>query len=158
MIKKDIFPKWEEIHTIIFDFDGVFTNNKVYINEVGEESIRCDRADGLAFDHLKKIKLAKDIILDRFDEPPTLVELSNEIDLSLRQLKQGFKETYGKPVFKYLFEYKMDKATRLLIEGKYNVNEVSMKLGYSTSSHFIHAFKKNFGITPLAYIKQNYES
>ena len=109
-------------------------------------------------DHLKKIKLAKDIILDRFDEPPTLVELSNEIDLSLRQLKQGFKETYGKPVFKYLFEYKMDKATRLLIEGKYNVNEVSMKLGYSTSSHFIHAFKKNFGITPLAYIKQNYES
>jgi len=109
-------------------------------------------------DHLKKIKLAKDIILDRFDEPPTLVELSNEIDLSLRQLKQGFKETYGKPVFKYLFDYKMDKATRLLIVGKYNVNEVSIKLGYSTSSHFIHAFKKNFGITPLAYIKQSYES
>lgn len=56
MIKKDIFPKWEEIHTIIFDFDGVFTNNKVYINEVGEESIRCDRADGLAFDILRKFK------------------------------------------------------------------------------------------------------
>tara|TARA_B100001142_G_scaffold85490_2_gene86895 strand:+ start:30375 stop:31265 length:891 start_codon:yes stop_codon:yes gene_type:complete len=108
-------------------------------------------------EHLKKIKLAKDIILDRFDEPPTLVELSNEIDLSLRQLKQGFKETYGKPVFKYLFEYKMDTATKLLLAGKYNVNEVSIKLGYSTSSHFIHAFKKNFGITPLAYIKQSYE-
>ena len=56
MIKKNIFPKWQELHTIIFDFDGVFTNNKVYLNEEGEESIRCDRADGLAFDILRKFK------------------------------------------------------------------------------------------------------
>tara|TARA_B100001142_G_scaffold330231_1_gene397173 strand:+ start:384 stop:1274 length:891 start_codon:yes stop_codon:yes gene_type:complete len=107
-------------------------------------------------EHLKKIRLAKDIILDRFDNPPTLIELSNEINLGLRQLKQGFKETYGKPVFKYLFDYKMNKAIRLLIEGKYNVNEVSIELGYSNSSHFIHAFKKKFGVTPLSYIKQSY--
>jgi len=109
-------------------------------------------------EHLKKIRHAKDIILDKYDNPPTLGELSNEINLGLRQLKQGFKEIYGKPVFKYLFDYKMDKATRLLIEGKKNVNEVSMELGYSTSSHFIHAFKKRFGITPLAYIKQSYRN
>ncbi len=30
---------------LAFDFDGVFTDNKVYINEKGEEMIRCDRSD-----------------------------------------------------------------------------------------------------------------
>ena len=53
---KQIFPNFREIHTIIFDFDGVFTNNKVYISEEGVESIRCDRSDGLAFDILRSFK------------------------------------------------------------------------------------------------------
>ena len=48
------YPKYENIRTIVFDFDGIFTNNKVYINEEGIESIRCDRSDGLAFDLAKK--------------------------------------------------------------------------------------------------------
>ena len=46
-------PEWTEIHTIIFDFDGVFTDNKVWIDQSGCEFVRCDRADGLAFDLLR---------------------------------------------------------------------------------------------------------
>ena len=46
-------PKANQIHTIIFDFDGVFTNNKVTIDQNGNEFITCDRGDGLAFDLLK---------------------------------------------------------------------------------------------------------
>jgi YrbI family 3-deoxy-D-manno-octulosonate 8-phosphate phosphatase len=38
------------IHTVIFDFDGVFTDNKVWIDTEGREMVRCDRGDGLAFD------------------------------------------------------------------------------------------------------------
>ena len=102
-------------------------------------------------DHIKKVKLAKDIITTRFDNPPTLIELSEEVKLSLKKLKQGFKEVYGNPVFQYLLEYKMNLATKLLLTGKYNVNEVSIKLGYSTASHFIAAFKRRFSITPKQY-------
>lgn len=43
-------PALTKIHTIAFDFDGVFTDNKVWIDQNGEETVRCDRADGLAFD------------------------------------------------------------------------------------------------------------
>tara|TARA_B100000073_G_scaffold82687_1_gene63283 strand:+ start:34017 stop:34568 length:552 start_codon:yes stop_codon:yes gene_type:complete len=53
MIRKK-YPKYENIRTIVFDFDGIFTDNKVYINEEGIESIRCDRSDGFAFDLAKK--------------------------------------------------------------------------------------------------------
>lgn len=44
------------VHTIAFDFDGVFTNNKVYVSETGIEHVRCDRADGLAIDMLRSYK------------------------------------------------------------------------------------------------------
>ena len=76
--------------------------------------------------------------------------LAQEIKLSLK-LKQGFKEVYGAPVFQYLLEYKMDLAKKMLSSGKYNVNEVSINLGYSTASHFIAAFKRRYNITPKQF-------
>ena len=53
-MRNNNYPNHHEIKTIVFDFDGVFTDNKVYLNEEGIESVRCDRSDGLAFNILKK--------------------------------------------------------------------------------------------------------
>jgi AraC-like DNA-binding protein len=87
--------------------------------------------------------------------PPSLVELSEEINLSLKKLKEGFKKIYGKPVYQFLIEHKMELAKKLLSENNFNVNEVSLKLGYSTASHFITAFKNKYGLTPRNF-KKNY--
>ncbi|WP_417865445.1 AraC family transcriptional regulator [Xanthomarina gelatinilytica] len=99
-----------------------------------------------------KIRKAKDIIISRMAEPPTLQELADEIQLSLKKLKEGFKEIYGDSVFSFLFDYKMEFARKLLETGSHNVNEVGLKVGYSTSSHFISAFKKKYGTTPKKYL------
>lgn len=99
-----------------------------------------------------KIRKAKDIIISRLAEPPSLQELADEIDLSLKKLKEGFKQIYGDSVFSFLFDYKMEVARKLLEAGHYNVNEVGLKVGYSTASHFIAAFKKKYGTTPKKYI------
>lgn len=99
-----------------------------------------------------KIRKAKDIIVARMAEPPSLQELADEIGLSLKKLKEGFKQIYGDSVFSFLFEYKMEVARKLLEEGNDNVNEVGHKVGYSTSSHFIAAFKKKYGTTPKKYV------
>ncbi len=106
-------------------------------------------------ENFKKIKKAKDIIISNMTNPPTLIDLSKEINLSLKKLKEGFKKIYGKPVFQFLLEYKMELAKKLLAENNYNVNEVSLKLGYSTASHFITAFKNKYGLTPKNF-KKNY--
>jgi AraC-like DNA-binding protein len=100
-----------------------------------------------------KIRKAKDIIITRMAEPPGLQELANEVGLSLRKLKDGFKQIYGDSVFSFLFDYKMEFARKLLESNQHNVNEVGHKVGYSTSSHFIAAFKKKFGTTPKKYIQ-----
>jgi len=99
-----------------------------------------------------KIKRAKQIIIERMAEPPTLHELAEEINLPLNRLKEGFKQIYGDSVFSFLFDYKMEAARQLLATGAHNVNEVGLKVGYSTSSHFIAAFKKKFGTTPKKYL------
>lgn len=99
-----------------------------------------------------KIRKAKDIIISRMSEPPGLQELADEIGLTLKKLKTGFKQTYGDSVFSFLFDYKMEVARKLLESGDNNVNEVGLKVGYSTSSHFIAAFKKKYGTTPKKYV------
>ena len=102
-------------------------------------------------ENIKKIRRAKDIVIARMAEPPSLQELSDEIGLSLKKLKEGFKQIYGDSVYSFLFDYKMEYARKLLETGEYNVNEVGLKVGYSTASHFIAGFKKKFGTTPKKY-------
>ncbi len=102
-------------------------------------------------ENINKIRKAKDIVISRMAEPPSLQELSEEIGLSLKKLKEGFKQIYGDSVYSFLFDYKMEYARKLLESGEYNVNEVGLKVGYSTSSHFIAGFKKKFGTTPKKY-------
>ena len=103
-------------------------------------------------ENVQKIRRAKDIILERMTDPPSLENLSLEIGLSLKKLKEGFKQLYGDTVYSYLLDHKMEEARRMLDSQKFNVNEVGLKLGYSTASHFIAAFKKKYGTTPKKYI------
>ncbi len=46
----------------------------------------------------------------------------------------------------------MEYARKLLASKKYNISEISFKIGYSTPSHFIAAFKKKYGSTPKKYM------
>jgi AraC-like DNA-binding protein len=85
--------------------------------------------------------MAKEIIIKRMTDPPSLKELSSEVDISLKNLKEGFKEIYGYTVYGFLLEYKMNIASKMLSTKNYNVNEVADQIGYSTSSHFINALK-----------------
>lgn len=101
---------------------------------------------------IRRIRLAKEIILKNITEPLSLQELSTEIGLSLSKLKEGFKQLYGDTVFGYLLNHKMEVARNMLASNTYNVNEVGLKIGYSTSSHFIAAFKKKYGTTPKKYL------
>lgn len=103
-------------------------------------------------ENVMKIRKAKDIVIANMAEPPGLQELADQVGLNLKKLKMGFKQIYGDTVYGFLFDYKMDYARRLLDSGSYNVNEVGLRIGYSTGSHFIAAFKKKFATTPKKYL------
>lgn len=46
----------DSIDAFVFDFDGVMTDNLVYLDQYGNEMVVCNRSDGIAFDVLRKIK------------------------------------------------------------------------------------------------------
>jgi 3-deoxy-D-manno-octulosonate 8-phosphate phosphatase (KDO 8-P phosphatase) len=50
------------IRLVAFDFDGVFTNNMVYVFEDGREAVRCFRSDGIGLHKLKKLGIETVII------------------------------------------------------------------------------------------------
>lgn len=50
------------LRLIAFDFDGVFTDNMVYISHDGIESVRCSRADGFGLRRLDQIGVSYVII------------------------------------------------------------------------------------------------
>ena len=71
-ITKDLYLK-SKIYEI---FSLIFENKNIDIDQ-------CPFI--MNYDQLKKIRLAKDIIINRYMDPPTLIDLSQEINLSLRK-------------------------------------------------------------------------
>ncbi len=59
MLTKDILAS---VRLIAFDFDGVFTDNTVYVNQDGVESVRCWRSDGLGLARLRSVGVLAFII------------------------------------------------------------------------------------------------
>jgi YrbI family 3-deoxy-D-manno-octulosonate 8-phosphate phosphatase len=52
----------DRVRLIAFDFDGVFTDNMVYVFETGTEAVRCFRSDGIGLQKLKKFGIETVII------------------------------------------------------------------------------------------------
>jgi N-acylneuraminate cytidylyltransferase len=73
-------------HTVIFDFDGIFTDNTVIVNEKGEEAVRCSRADGLGIQYLKQSKKLGWHTLDFF-----VLSTENNPVVKFRCTKMGIK-------------------------------------------------------------------
>ncbi len=50
--RKKTYPTLSSLQLIVFDFDGVFTDDKVYVDEYGKESVACSRTDGFGIARL----------------------------------------------------------------------------------------------------------
>ncbi len=99
-----------------------------------------------------KIKKAKTIIVSDLTDAPALTDLAKMVGLNVKALKEGFKTLYGKPVYTYLFHFRMEEARKMLELGTFNVSEIAPLVGYSSSSHFITAFKRKYGVTPKQFL------
>ena len=51
-----------KLDLIIYDFDGVMTDNKVYVDQNGNEMVQVNRADGLGVSEIKKLGIEQIII------------------------------------------------------------------------------------------------
>jgi 3-deoxy-D-manno-octulosonate 8-phosphate phosphatase (KDO 8-P phosphatase) len=61
-IRDELAHLIRRVRLVAFDFDGVFTDNSVYVSEDGKESVRCWRSDGLGLRELRRLGIATIII------------------------------------------------------------------------------------------------
>jgi AraC-like DNA-binding protein len=106
----------------------------------------------LNLDDVDRIRLAKKIMTENADDPPSLMELARQVGLNDFKLKGGFRQVYGTTVFGYLYQYRMETAQRLLAEQRMNIKEVAQAVGYASQSRFAEAFRKRFGMNPKSYL------
>jgi len=61
-IDKLLLEAIRKVRLVAFDFDGVFTDNMVYVFQDGSEAVRCNRSDGIGLQKLKKMGIETVII------------------------------------------------------------------------------------------------
>ena len=49
--------EFKNVKFVVFDFDQYFTNNSVYVSENGEETVKCNRSDGIGLARLKEVNV-----------------------------------------------------------------------------------------------------
>lgn len=90
------------IDAFIFDFDGVLTDNFVYLDQDGVEQVRCSRADGLAFDVLRKLK--KPVYILSTEKNPVVSARASKLKIPVLQGKDNKVEAINKLVSKEKFD------------------------------------------------------
>jgi YrbI family 3-deoxy-D-manno-octulosonate 8-phosphate phosphatase len=61
------FP--EKVELLVMDFDGVLTDNRVWVNEEGYESVACNRSDSLGLNILRKQAGVKVLVISKETNP-----------------------------------------------------------------------------------------
>ncbi len=85
----------------------------------------------------------------------TISSLAKELNLSVRQVNRILKEEFNTSFHKKLTEVRLMHAKKILLKTDRTVEYIAMRIGFSSVSGFFIAFKKEFGMTPAKYRKQN---
>ncbi len=78
-------------------------------------------------------------------------EVASICSLSPNYFSRSFKNTVGKNFKDYINSIKLQNARNLLVATTKNITEIAYDTGFSSTSHFISAFKKEFHLTPKQF-------
>ena len=120
----------------------------LFENPEENQTLFCIRQQRLAQERVEKVKA---ILESRLADPPSLEELGKMVGCSHYYLSRTFSKEMSMTISQYLRQIRIEKAAELLSSGKFNVTEVALEVGYSSLSHFSHAFQQLTGCCPGLY-------
>ncbi|NIB42441.1 helix-turn-helix transcriptional regulator [Pseudomaricurvus alkylphenolicus] len=83
-------------------------------------------------------------------DPLSIEQLAEAVGICRSNLSSMFKSTYGVGISEYLLTQRMEKARELIRQGKMNMLEVALAVGYNAQSSFTRAYKKFYQQSPTA--------
>ena len=110
-------------------------------------------APGLSLDQAFLIK-ATELVKKNLGKEFNVDDLCMEMGMSRSSLYNKIKALTDRSPSDFVRQIRMTEAAALLKSKKYTVAEVSDMMGYSDPKYFTDIFKKHYGMTPSAYMKQ----
>jgi len=107
---------------------------------------------------ISKIYEADEIIASNLNEHFTIAKLSRMTGTNEFKLKKGFRQIFGMGVFHRLLFRRMAQAKLLLETTDKSIGEIAEITGYDTAAGFIHAFRREFKLTPREWRIKEKES
>lgn len=105
------------------------------------------------------VKRAEDYIRSNYgDEELSLDYVCELLGVSNSYFSTVFKKETGKSFTAYLTDYRMEQASRMLIETNEKSYVIAKNVGYSDSNYFSYVFKRRFGVSPSKYRTEHTES
>lgn len=80
---------------------------------------------------------------------------AEECNMSYSYFSRSFKKVIGRSFTEFVAAARLDCAKKMLLTQNLTVTTIAARLGYCSTSHFIAAFKRDTGISPLKYRKNN---
>jgi two-component system response regulator YesN len=106
----------------------------------------------------RNVQTIHEYICRHFQEDISLSTLSEQFHFSPQYIAKKFKELYNTTVMTFLIDLRMEKATSFLIHTDMSVSQVANAVGYSDENYFGKVFRKQNGLSPLQFRKQQKDS
>ena len=101
---------------------------------------------------ITRIEMIYDLVRERFDERILIEDIAKSVHMTEPAFCRFFKKSTGKTFIKFLNEYRITHACKLITENpELPITEVALQSGYNNLSNFNRAFKKVTGKNPSTY-------
>lgn len=99
-----------------------------------------------------QISKIKDIIEKEYTSPDFSISyLADTFHVSIAYMSYLFKKNFDVNFSDYLWNLRMEKAKKLLLQSDMNIDQISISVGYLNTSSFRRKFKQETGLTPSQY-------
>ena len=108
-------------------------------------------ADGNSIDadkYILKLKKVLSFIRNNYDKTLSLDDMANAAGMSSKYFCYYFKKLTKKSPVEYLNSYRIECASRMLLNSDKSVTEIAYSCGFNDLSYFIKTFKNIKGVTP----------
>lgn len=100
------------------------------------------------------LKRVVEYIEETLGQPIKLRELATLAGISARHFERAFRQSTGSSPHAYVMDRRLQKARDLLIhQPELPIEQIAFRLGFSSSSHFSSAFRRQTGLTPTDFRK-----
>ena len=101
-----------------------------------------------------KAEVTKDYVLHHYGEDINLDVLAKRLFLSAGYLSMIFKKETGENLNQFIKNVRLEKAAEQLTGTDLTVGEICSRVGFANMSYFSKCFRRQYGVTPDAYRKQ----